>query len=76
MNVSTYGKYIFFTTNCLIYGINSTPLVLPGFLGGFHAGLPTRYLESALPKIIGSISRSSMGVSVLLNVYLVVLIII
>ena len=42
MIVATSGQVVYLMSNCLVFGINSTPLVLPRFLERFHSGLPPR----------------------------------
>ena len=46
MDGATSGQAISLIIKCLIYGINSTPLVILSFGGRLHAGLPPRQFES------------------------------
>ena len=54
MAMETSVQAISLIINGLVYGINSTPLVLPRFIGRLYSSLSTRYLElDILEKLEG-----------------------
>ena len=67
MDVPTSVKYISFMINFIIYGIKSTPLVLPRSLRRFYTGLLPRYMGLDILEKYRRMSSSSMVVSALLN---------